>query len=168
MPVCLESRIDLGQFTGGQGASMFQHFLVPLDGSELSERAALVSLDLARKLGVRITGFVAEPVPPLPSMGSHAAAYARQADEHQSRTEAHAREVLDHFEARAREQGVTFAGQFRVAEAVDDAIVKAAVESGCDLIVMVTHGRGLFGELLFGSHTKNVLAHSKLPLLVLR
>jgi nucleotide-binding universal stress UspA family protein len=43
---------------------MFQHFLVPLDGSELSERAALVSLDLARKLGVRITGFVAEPVPP--------------------------------------------------------------------------------------------------------
>ena len=36
------------------------------------------------------------------------------------------------------------------------------------MIVMVTHGRGAFGELLFGSHTKNVLAKSKMPLLVLR
>ena len=32
---------------------------------------------------------------------------------------------------------------------------------------MVTHGRGAFGELLFGSHTKTVLSRSKLPLLVL-
>jgi nucleotide-binding universal stress UspA family protein len=101
-------------------------------------------------------------------MGSHAATYARQTDEHQLRTEAHAHEVLQHFEAKAREQGVAFSGQFRTTDAVDDAIVNAAIEYGCDLIVMVTHGRGVFGELLFGSHTKNVLARSKLPLLVLR
>jgi nucleotide-binding universal stress UspA family protein len=36
------------------------------------------------------------------------------------------------------------------------------------MIVMVTHGRGVFGELLFGSHTKDVMARSKLPLLILR
>jgi nucleotide-binding universal stress UspA family protein len=35
------------------------------------------------------------------------------------------------------------------------------------MIVMVTHGRGVFGELLFGSHTKKLLARTKLPLLVL-
>ena len=46
-------------------------------------------------------------------------------------------------------------------------IKPAAEELGCDLIAMVTHGRGTFGELLFGSHTKNVLSRSKLPLLVL-
>jgi nucleotide-binding universal stress UspA family protein len=152
----------------GEGGIMFQHILVPLDGSELSKKAADTSLELARKLGARITGFVAEPMPPLPSMGSHAATYARQTDEHQLRTEAHAHEVLQHFEAKAREQGVAFSGQFRTTDAVDDAIVSAAIEYGCDLIVMVTHGRGVFGELLFGSHTKNVLARSKLPLLVLR
>jgi len=50
---------------------------------------------------------------------------------------------------------------------VDDAIVRAAQEFGCDMVVMVTHGRGAFGELLFGSHTKNVLARCKVPLLVL-
>ncbi len=35
------------------------------------------------------------------------------------------------------------------------------------MIIMLTHGRGTFGELLFGSNTKNVLAECKLPLLVL-
>ena len=147
---------------------MFQNILVPLDGSELSEKAADISLDLALRLGARITGFVAEPMPPMPSMGAHAASYARQADEHLLRTEAHALEVLRKFESRARAQGVAFIGHFLTTDAVDDAIVQAALDYGCDLIVMVTHGRGVFGELLFGSHTKNVLARSKLPLLVLR
>ncbi|HRC37569.1 MAG TPA: universal stress protein, partial [Rubrivivax sp.] len=30
-----------------------------------------------------------------------------------------------------------------------------------------THGRGTFGELLFGSHTKTLMARTRLPLLVL-
>jgi nucleotide-binding universal stress UspA family protein len=33
--------------------------------------------------------------------------------------------------------------------------------------VMATHGRGAFGELLFGSHTKGVMAKTRLPLFVL-
>jgi nucleotide-binding universal stress UspA family protein len=75
--------------------------------------------------------------------------------------------VLAKFGAKAAEQGVAFDGKFLRTDAVDDAIVSAAAEYDCDLIVMVTHGRGAFGELLFGSHTKNVLARCKLPLLVL-
>ena len=147
---------------------MFQHILVPIDGSELSDRAADSSVELARRLGARVTAFVAEPMPPLPGMGTLPAAYAREADQHLARTEAHAREVLARFGAKAAEQGVACDGRFVRSEAVDQAIVEAADEFGCDLIAMVTHGRGAFGELLFGSHTKNVLARSKLPLLVLR
>jgi nucleotide-binding universal stress UspA family protein len=146
---------------------MFQHLLVPLDGTELSERAAQMSLELAKKLGARITGFVAEPLPPLPNMGSHAATYARQSDEHLARTEAHAQGVLAGFKAKADAAGVPFAGQYKTTDAVDDAIVAAVQEYGCDMIIMVTHGRGAFGELLFGSHTKNVMSRCKVPLLVL-
>jgi nucleotide-binding universal stress UspA family protein len=146
---------------------MFKHILVPLDGSELSARASEASLELARRLGARITGFVAEPMAPLPHMGTNVAAYTRETEEHQARTEAHARTVLDAFKAQASAAGVEFQGKFQRTDAVDDAIVKAAGEFGCDLIVMVTHGRGAFGELLFGSHTKNVLSRCKLPLLVL-
>lgn len=146
---------------------MYQHLLVPLDGTELSERAAQSSLALASKLGARITAFVAEPLPPLPHMGSHPKAYAKEADDHLARTEAHAQTVLKSFKAQADAAGVPFEGRFTRTDAVDDAIVNTATDAGCDLIVMVTHGRGAFGELLFGSHTKNVIARSKLPLLVL-
>jgi len=146
---------------------MFTHLLVPVDGTELSERAAQCSLDLARRLGARVTGFVAEPMAPLPTMSTNPAAYQRETEAHQARTEAHAREVLHRFAAKAAEVGVAFDGKFQRTDGVDDAIVKAAAEFGCDLIVMVTHGRGAFGELLFGSHTKNVMSRCKTPLLVL-
>ncbi|MFO1329061.1 MAG: universal stress protein [Rubrivivax sp.] len=146
---------------------MFTHLLVPVDGTELSERATQVSLDLARKLGARVTGFVAEPMPPLPTMSANVTAYQRDADAHLARTEEHARSVLAAFAAKAQEAGVPFDGKFQRNDSVDDAIARAAGDLGCDLIVMVTHGRGAFGELLFGSHTKNVMSRCKVPLLVL-
>ena len=146
---------------------MFQHLLVPIDGSELSERAAQTSLTLAAKLGAKVTAFVAEPLPPMPNEATGMNSYARKAEEHRVRTEAHAQEVLKRFGALCAEQGVAFKGEYKRTDGVDDAIILAAKEFDCDLVVMVTHGRGAFGELLFGSHTKNVLARSKLPLLVL-
>jgi nucleotide-binding universal stress UspA family protein len=144
---------------------MFKHLLVPIDGSELSERAATTSLGLAAALGARVTAFVAEPLPPLPNETTTVGTYARTSEEHRERTHAH--DALARFAAQAAEMGVPFAGEFRRTGSVDESIVEAATTFGCDLIVMVTHGRSTFGELLFGSHTKNVLSRSKLPLLVL-
>ncbi|MCZ8175530.1 MAG: universal stress protein [Burkholderiaceae bacterium] len=146
---------------------MYQHLLVPIEGTELSEHAQQASLALAARLGARITGFVAEPNAPLPHMGSNLGGYQRQTERFEARTQAHAHEVLDRFRHRAYEQGVPFEGRFERTDAIDDAIVRAADELGCDLIVMATHGRGAFGELLFGSHTKAVISRSRLPLLVL-
>jgi len=65
------------------------------------------------------------------------------------------------------EAGVAFTGLHARTDGVDRAIIEQAEQSGCDMIVMVTHGRSTLGGLLFGSHTKNVLARTKLPLLVL-
>ncbi|MDO9072886.1 MAG: universal stress protein [Rubrivivax sp.] len=147
---------------------MYTHLLVPIDGSEVSLHAVETSVALAQKLGARITGFVAEPMAPLPSGSSGLNAYLDKTEEHRARTEAHARDLLAKFHAAADAAGVPFGGHFKRTEAVDDAIVEAAAEFGCDLVVMATHGRGAFGELLFGSHTKNVISRSKLPVLVLR
>ncbi len=147
---------------------MYTHLLVPVDGSELSMHAVDTSIALAQKLGARITGFVAEPMAPLPTESSGMTAYLSKTEEHRARTEAHARELLAKFHASADAAGVPFAGHFKRTEAVDDAIVDAAAEYACDLVVMATHGRGALGELLFGSHTKNVISRSKLPVLVLR
>jgi nucleotide-binding universal stress UspA family protein len=97
-----------------------KRLLVPVDGSELTDRAIEVSVALARQL-----------------------------------------------EAAAQAAGVPFEGVFDQVPQVDEAIVSAAQSRGCDMIVMVTHGRGKVGEFVFGSHTKAVLAGCKLPLLVL-
>jgi nucleotide-binding universal stress UspA family protein len=146
---------------------MYRHLLVPVDGSDLGDRAIRESIELARQLGASITGFVSEPLAPLPAPGQPPGLMRAEALEHDALTEAHARDILARFEAQARAAGVPFTGRHSQAPRVDRAIVAEAEAQGCDMIVMVTHGRGAFGEFLFGSQTKAVLSGSNLPLLVL-
>lgn len=146
---------------------MYQRLLVPVDGSELSARAMQKSIELARQLGAAITGFVAEPVGPSPAPGTSPRAVAEAFIVHEERAAEHARRVLREFERQAQWAGVSFAGEFSHAHNVDVAIAHAAEAHQCDMIVMVTHGRGSFGQLLFGSHTKAVMQRSRVPLLVL-
>ena len=146
---------------------MYKKLLVPVDGGELTDRAMAQSIALARQLGASITAFVVEPDMPLPNAGTRPVAYQRQMNEHEARTDTHALELLSQFGERAQAAGVEFSGRHARTDQVDSAIAHAAAELNCDMIVMATHGRGVFGELLFGSHTKSVLAKSPLPLLVL-
>lgn len=146
---------------------MYQRILVPVDGSALTERAIDASIDLARQLGASITGFVAEPTMELPDYPTSQGALLRDAEEHDAITGAHAREVLDRFAAAAQAAGVPFEGHHAQVPRVDRAIIAEAEARGCDLVVMVTNGRGAFGEFLYGSQTKAVLSGIRLPLLVL-
>lgn len=147
---------------------MFKRILVPVDDSELSDKAMQLSVGLARQLGAAITGFIAEPLPPLVSGPRPPGLWQQELAEHDAGTVAHAQEVLRRFEACAQAAGVPFDGYHDQVPKVSRAIIAAAESRGCDLIVMATHGRGAFGEFLFGSETKAVLAGCKLPLLVLR
>lgn len=147
---------------------MIKNLFVPVDGSELSERAMTESVALARQLGAAITAFIAEPDTPLPNLGTNVNAYQRAASAHEARTDAHAQQVLSRFEALARAEGVPFEGLHLRTEQIDRSIAETAQARGCDMIVMATHGRGPVGEFLFGSVTKSVLAHSRLPVLILR
>jgi nucleotide-binding universal stress UspA family protein len=147
---------------------MFKHLLVPVDGSDLAERAMQTGIDLARQWGASITAFIAEAPAPALGAGYSATRYLRAMEAHDHATAEHAETVLASFERLAKAAGVPFAGVYAVSQHVETAIVDAARAQGCDLIVMVTHGRGSFGGLLFGSHTKGVMARCKLPLLVLR
>lgn len=144
---------------------MYEHLLVPVDGSELSERAMSASIELARKLGARITGFIAEPFaapPPGAGLG-----YGAAVAQHDQEVQNHARGVLGEFGRRCADVGVAFTPCTTQASDVESAIIEAAHAHACDMIVMITHGRSALGELMWGSHTKNLLARCKLPLLVL-
>jgi nucleotide-binding universal stress UspA family protein len=146
---------------------MYKRILVPVDDSELTDRAIQASVDLARQLGASIMGFVAEPMLPVRAGPRQRSWVEDEVNEHDAMTAAHAAELLARFEACAKAAGVEFAGYYDQVPRVDRAIIDAAESRGCDMILMITHGRGAFGEFLFGSQTKAVLAGSKLPLLVL-
>ena len=49
-----------------------------------------------------------------------------------------------------------------------EGILKTARARKCDAIVMASHGRTGLGGLFLGSETQRVLAHSRIPVLVIR
>lgn len=146
---------------------MFKRLLVPVDGSDLADRAIPASLALARQLGATVVGFVAEPLPPTASSLRNEALLRDELRQHAAALKHEASDILAGFELAARAAGVAFEGVHQAVPQVHQAIIQAAEQLQCDMIVMVTHGRGAFGEFLFGSQTKAVLAGSRIPLLVL-
>jgi nucleotide-binding universal stress UspA family protein len=147
---------------------MYKHLFVPVDGSDLSHRAMDGSIELALQLGARITGFVVEPDVPLSTTSGHGNEFLTRIKDHEAKNEAHARALLGQFEKRATAKGVQFTAHHVTSYTVDQTIVDEAQKAGADMIVMVTHGRSRVGKFVFGSHTKNVIIESPLPVLVLR
>ena len=82
--------------------------------------------------------------------------------------EAFAKGVLVSAKATAERAGVAVETIHIADRWPADAIVEVAAMRGCDLIVMASHGRRGLGRLLLGSQTAEVLAHSKIPVLVVR
>lgn len=147
---------------------MYEHLLVPVDGSSLTDKAVEHSIGLAKMLGAKITGFTAEPPLPVLVVEQSAVAYdVSTLQKHEQHCEAHAREILQAFADKASQAGVTFEGQFVLTDNVQQAIADMAAQHGCDLIVMASNGRHGLDALIHGSLTKSVLAHTKVPLLVL-
>lgn len=145
---------------------MYEHILVPVDDSELARRAMERGIGLAKMLGASITALTIEPPLPVPMVEQMAVTYPVETlNDHAARCETHARALLKAFGQQALAAGVSFDGQFMISDDVERAILDVAGRSGCDLILMATHGRHGFDALLHGSLTKGVLVHGKIDLL---
>ena len=145
---------------------MVQRILVPVDGGDGSARATAASLALARQTGAVAVAFVAEPLPPIALHPLSASALETARRLHSAMTEAHAHEVLAHFEQLAGEAGVAFEVHVLSQATTDPGVEAAARALDCDLIVLAVQGRGAFGEFLFGSQTKALLAGCGMALLI--
>ena len=127
---------------------MYRHILIPTDGSELAWRGVAHGLALAKSVGAKVSAiYVVEPL--LALTGDFAS-------------------VLDRAENAAREAGVFCETMQKENVQPDQAIVAAAEDKGCDLIVMSWHGRSGLSTLLIGSVTNKVLTYAKTPVLVCR
>ena len=127
---------------------MYRHILTPTDGSELAERGAAHGFALAKSVGARVSIiYVVEPL--FAVTGDFAS-------------------VLDRAKNAATEAGVSCETIQVENVQPHQAIITAAEDKGCDLIVMSWHGRSGLSTLLIGSVTNKVLTYAKTPVLVCR
>ena len=146
----------------------YRHLLVPTDGSELSVRALDQAIGLAKVLGAQLTVLHAQPPVPLPILGLGDAIDPVTIDTMMRATREGAVAVMDAAIAQVRAAGLQASQQAVEHASPHLAIVTAARELGCDLIVMASHGRRGLEGLLLGSETQKVLTHARLPVLVVR
>lgn len=146
---------------------MYRHILIPTDGSELAEHGVTNGLSLAKSVGAKVSVIVVEE--PFNWAGV-SEAKARQMPEefakHAEQIKKHATSVLNRAANAARQAGVS-CDTTQVEDAQPyQAIIKAAIDKGCDLIVMASHGRSGLSAVVLGSVTNKVLTHTKIPVLV--
>jgi len=145
---------------------MFKHLLIPTDGSDLSRKAMLYGVQLAKESGAKVTGIhVTEPYQ---AVSMDAVLVSMAQDEYEEGAKRLSERALEQLRIAADAAGVDCDTISEVLDQPYRAIIDAALEKGCDLIVMASHGRRGLSALLLGSETSKVLAHSTIPVLVYR
>ncbi len=137
---------------------MFEHLLVPLDGSRLAEAALPAAIHLARLLGASLTlVHVIERDAPAEIHGEH---HLTDPDE--------ARAYLDEAARRAVPSDVRLEKHVHTSEVrnVARSIAEHVGELGPDLIVMCTHGRGGLRGFMFGRIAQQVVDLGTTPVLL--
>ena len=145
---------------------MFKHLLVPTDGSAMSMGAVRMAVGLAKEFDAKITGIHVIPEFHLLTYDTELLADTRT--EHARHARNHAERYLAFIEQAATDAAVLCETTWLVNDHPYEAIVNAAQERHCDLIVMASHGRRGMQGLLIGSEAQKVLTHSGIPVLVYR
>lgn len=147
---------------------MFKHILVPTDGSELSNKAVKQAIEFAKAVGARVTGFHVTPEFPLVAYSDWGPIDPITESRFREEAEKQAEKLLAAFKEQAQAAGVACDTRNKTSDRPYEAIIDAALEQGCDLIFMASHGRRGLAGLLMGSETTKVLTHSTIPVLVYR
>ena len=136
---------------------MFNNILIPLDGSEYAESALPFSINLAEKLGSRLTLLhVIEKSPPKTVHGEHHLAEYGEAEKY-----------LENLKEKYFPSGIKVSYHIHDGDdmSVDKAIAIHHKEISADLILMTTHGWGGIREIFFGNIAQQILNTCTVPIL---
>ncbi len=153
---------------------MFNDILVPLDGSELSERALPMAQGLAKssEATVHLIQMVSREheLTAGRSMDTSVQAAELEMDLARRLTESQlsrGRLYLEQIGSQLKTAGIKIETEFTVkAGDPSENIIAYAKEHGINLIVMSTHGHGGLRRLLMGSVTDRVVHSCEVPVLV--
>jgi nucleotide-binding universal stress UspA family protein len=145
---------------------MFKHILIPTDGSDLSRKALLYGVQLAKESGAKVTALTVRAPYMVGSMDLIGAVGGQDV------FEAETQRFADHALTQAKMAADAASVKIETLQEIGDqpyrAIIECANANKCDLIVMASHGRRGVSALLLGSETSKVLTHSAIPVLVFR
>lgn len=145
---------------------LFQHLLLPIDGSDLSLRAFNMGLELAKTFGAKVLAL--HVVPPFNSIAYMAELLATAELSYSQQAMQSASRHLDTAKTLAKAAQVACECHYAFGERPHQAILEVVNEHHCDLIVMATHGWHGLNRLILGSETQKVLLQSLVPVLVCR
>jgi len=147
---------------------LYRHLLVPTDGSKVSARAERVAVAMARQFGSAITNlhviapFSPQAVSEFRGLGPD----PLTREEYVKLAERRGKALLARARARARRAGVSVDSVLVTSDAPGDALVQAARERGCDLIVMGSNSRVGIERIFLGSVASEVLSGTRTPALI--
>ena len=147
----------------------YSDILVATDGSPRAGRAARLAAGIARKTGARLTAlYVVQERVPNAFTGTELYASPALGGEPSPLLRTQVQTALAAVELEARRAGVACASVQARSRHPWQAILRVARRHSCELIVMASHRREPATAALFGSQTTQVLARSKIPVLVCR
>jgi nucleotide-binding universal stress UspA family protein len=145
---------------------MFKHILIPTDGSDLSRKAVLYGVQLAKESGAKVTSITVTDPYRAATMDTVLIPIDEEDYEEQARLLSE--RAMEQVKIATQAAGVKCETLREIHDQPYRAIIDAAHALGCDLIVMASHGRRGISALLLGSETVKVLTHSTIPVLVYR
>jgi nucleotide-binding universal stress UspA family protein len=145
---------------------MFKHILIPTDGSDLSRKAILYGVQLAKESGAKVTGLTVTE--PYQAAGVDTVFVPVDLGDYEEQSRVLSEKAIEQVKMAAQAAGVSCETIREVHDQPYRAIIDAPLALGCDLIVIASHGRRGISALLLGSETAKVLTHSTIPVLVYR
>jgi len=148
---------------------MYKQILIATDGSELAGRAVAHGLALAKEVKAPVTLVtVTQPWSALELAHEARLGNTNPIHQFEDMAAASAKMILDAAAQKVKIAGVACELVHVPDQHPAEGIIAIAEKQGCDLIVMASHGRRAVGRLLLGSQASEVLAHSKVPTLIVR
>lgn len=139
--------------------------LVATDGSPISERAVEAAAQLAARVGAILTVVTVEAPYPYSAVGESSAIAGA---DYQAKVGAAASARLARAKEIAAAAGVDCRTSLQEASDVYRGVIAAAEQTGAGLLVVASHGRRGLSALMLGSETQKLLAHTTVPVLVVR
>ncbi|QWZ61737.1 universal stress protein [Acinetobacter pittii] len=144
---------------------LYQHILVPIDGSETSMVAIKEAIKLGKALNSKITVVQVMALDPF-----IADVYVKtgQTNDLIERTRTYLLDILQQAKQEFTNEGLTVETKLLEGFVVHEEIIQAAQDLNADLIVMGSHGRTGVRKLVLGSVAQKVLGESHIPVLIVR